>query len=135
MSRGLRNFNPGNIRLSGTRYRGETASRDRAFKCFESMAWGYRAMFVLLHTYRKRHGLGTVREMISRYAPPSENFTGAYVDFVAASAGVGADESIDTADREVMLGVVKAMSRIENGVDAVTADVEAGWELFVKHKP
>ena len=39
------------------------------------MPWGYRAMFVLLHTYRVRHGCRTLREMISRYAPPMENHT------------------------------------------------------------
>ena len=26
------------------------------------MPWGYRAMFVLLHTYRVRHGCRTLRE-------------------------------------------------------------------------
>ena len=58
MSRGLRNCNPGNIRQSKGRYKGEVRpSRDPAFKQFESLAWGYRAIFVLLDTYRTRHGL------------------------------------------------------------------------------
>lgn len=71
MSRGLSNCNPGNIRQSKVRYKGEVQpSRDPAFKQFESLAWGYRAVFVLLHTYRVRHGLRTVRGMISRWAPP-----------------------------------------------------------------
>ena len=73
MSRGLANCNPGNIRQSKVRYKGEVRpSRDPAFKQFESLAWGYRAIFVLLHTYRVRHGLRSIREMISRWAPPSE---------------------------------------------------------------
>ena len=68
MSRGLSNCNPGNIRQSKVRYKGEVQpSRDPAFKQFESLAWGYRAVFVLLHTYRVRHGLRTVRGMISRW--------------------------------------------------------------------
>ena len=67
MSRGLANCNPGNIRQSKVRYKGEVRpSRDPAFKQFESLAWGYRAVFMLLHTYRIRHGLRTVRGMISR---------------------------------------------------------------------
>ena len=78
MSRGLSNCNPGNIRQSKVRYKGEVQpSRDPAFKQFESLAWGYRAVFVLLHTYRVRHGLRTVRGMISRWAPPVENHTAA----------------------------------------------------------
>ena len=43
MSRGLSNCNPGNIRQSKVRYKGEVQpSRDPAFKQFESLAWGYR---------------------------------------------------------------------------------------------
>ena len=46
MSRGLSNCNPGNIRQSKVRYKGEVQpSRDPAFKQFESLAWGYRAVF------------------------------------------------------------------------------------------
>ena len=76
MSRGLENRNPGNIRQSRVRYKGEVRpSRDPEFKQFESPAWGYRAIFVLLDTYRRRHGLRSLREMISRWAPPSENRT------------------------------------------------------------
>ena len=56
-TRGIRNCNPGNIRNSKTKYLGEVRpSRDAAFKQFETMAWGYRAMFVLLHTYSRRCG-------------------------------------------------------------------------------
>ena len=80
MSRGLQNCNPGNIRQSKVRYKGEVRpSRDSAFKQFESLAWGYRAIFVLLDTYRIRYGLDTIRGMISRWAPPSENHTETYI--------------------------------------------------------
>lgn len=135
MSRGLRNNNPGNIRLSAVRYKGEVASSDSAFKRFESAAWGYRAMFVLLHTYRLKHGLGTLRGIISRYAPPCENDTARYVDFVARRADTDPDEPLDTLSRERMVSVVCAMSRMENGAEARAEDVEAGWELFIKYRP
>ena len=71
LPRGLRNRNPGNIRRSAVRYKGETKSDDAAFKAFASTAWGYRAMFVLLHTYRVRHRIATLRGMIARWAPSS----------------------------------------------------------------
>ena len=89
MSRGLSNRNPGNIRQSAVRYKGEVRpSRDPAFKQFESMPWGYRAIFVLLDTYRIRHGLDTIRGMISRWAPPSENHTEIYIRAVADAVGI-----------------------------------------------
>ncbi len=135
MTRGLRNNNPGNIRHSKVRYRGETGSADKAFKTFESPAWGYRAMFVVLHTYRVRHGLDTLEKMIARYAPPCENDTGGYLLFVAARAQGSPHEPLDTLSRAVMVAVVGAMSRIENGVDAIASDVEKGWKLFVENMP
>ena len=131
MARGLANCNPGNIRRSAVRYKGEVQpSRDPAFKQFESMAWGYRAIFVLLDTYRTRHGLDTLRGMISRWAPPSENRTDCYIRAVSGRTGIGPDEKIDTRDRRTMTAIAAAMSRVENGVDASMTDVERGWALF-----
>ena len=123
MSRGLANCNPGNIRQSKVRYKGEVRpSRDPAFKQFESLAWGYRAIFVLLHTYRVRHGLRSIREMISRWAPPSENRTEAYIRAV---------EALETLDPATMVPVAAAISRVENGSAADPDEIRRGWELFV----
>ena len=112
MSRGLSNQNPGNIRQSAVRYKGEVRpSRDPAFKQFESMPWGYRAIFVLLDTYRIRHGLDTIRGMISRWAPPSENRTEIYIRAVADAVGIADDRPVDTRDRTTMLRMAAAISR------------------------
>lgn len=131
MSRGLDNCNPGNIRLSGVRYKGEVRpSRDPEFRQFRSMAWGYRAVFVLLDTYRRRYGIDTLRGMISRWAPPAENRTDAYIRAVVRETGLAADRKLSTRDRGTMVPVAAAISRVENGVAAVPDDVEAGWRLF-----
>ncbi len=135
MSRGLRNNNPGNIRHSAVRFKGETTSADKSFKTFSSSAWGYRAMFVVLHTYRMRHGLDTIRKMIGRWAPPCENDTDAYIDAVAKWSTVDADSPVTSTNRDVMMPIAAAMSRMENGKTAVMADVEAGWELFMENTP
>ncbi len=134
-TRGIRNCNPGNIRQSKTKYLGEVRpSRDAAFKQFETMAWGYRAMFVLLHTY-SRNGCRTLRQMITRYAPPIENHTESYIAHVSRWAEVFPDAPLDTLDPAVMISVVTAMSRMENGVEAVDAEVREGWRLFMQHRP
>lgn len=132
MSRGIRNCNPGNIRRSGVRYLGEvTPSRDKEFKQFASMIYGYRAMFVLLDSYARRYGLRTIRTMLNRYAPPEENFTQGYIRFVANTSGIDADELIDTRSARDMIPIVAAMSEIENGVKPRMDEVEEGWQLFV----
>ena len=132
ISRGLRNNNPGNIRLGTFRYRGEKAeSSDSAFRQFESVEWGYRAMFVLLHTYALKHKCRTLRDMINRYAPPSENHTDGYIRRVAYATHLSEDETICTTDGALMTAIVAAMSEVENGVKADMSAVWRGWELFI----
>lgn len=131
MSRGLRNCNPGNIRQSSVRYEGEIQpSHDAEFKEFSSMEYGYRAMFVLLDSYRSKYGLCTIREMLNRYAPPTENFTEGYVRFVSTRTGIAPDEIVNTRTARDMIPIVSAMSQIENGIPANLSDVEEGWRLF-----
>ena len=131
-SRGLRNNNPGNIRLSNTRYLGEVDSTDSAFKQFKSMAFGYRAMFVLLYTYQRKHHLHTIAEMISRYAPAVENHTEKYIKAVSDWSGVPATSRITATNGDIMVPIVAAMSRVENGVFAHMPDVVQGWDMFIK---
>ena len=133
MSRGLGNNNPGNIRRAKVRYRGEVRpSRDPEFKQFESLAWGYRAIFVLLDTSRRRYGIDTLRGMLSRWAPPSENHTEAYIRAVAGDTGIDPDEPLDTRDAATMVPVAASISRVENGAKADRDEIIRGWELFVE---
>ena len=106
-------------------------SRDPDFKQFESIEWGYRAIFVTLNTYRRKYGLRTIREMISRWAPPVENHTEAYIRAVTARTGFSADAVLDTRSRQQMIQLIAAMSEVENGVKADFRAVERGWELYV----
>lgn len=130
--RGLRNLNPGNIRRSKTRYKGEKSdSTDAAFKQFESLEWGYRAIFMLLHTYRVRGYGDTIAKMIARYAPPSENNTEAYISRLCQATDIPRDMPLDTLNPEQMIPIVCAISAVENGVEADVDVVTKGWELFV----
>ena len=115
--RGLRNNNPLNIRRDGQAWQGLCAVQtDRAFCQFKSMAYGFRAGFVTLHTYMTKHGLGTIGQIIRRWAPPSENNTGAYVRTVCELTHLDKDRPLSWSDEEVMLSVVQAMAYVENGV-------------------
>lgn len=130
--RGLRNLNPGNIRRSNTRYKGEKSdSTDAAFKQFESLEWGYRAIFMLLHTYRVRGYGDTIATMIARYAPPSENNTEAYISRLCRATDIPRDMPLDTLNPEQMIPIVCAISAVENGVEADVDVVTKGWELFM----
>lgn len=95
--RGLRNNNPGNIRINSDHFQGEVKpSQDKDFKQFSSMAYGYRAMLKMLRNYKKNRGLKTLREWISRWAPANENHTDAYILYVADFAGISPDAEINS---------------------------------------
>ncbi len=131
LSRGLRNCNPGNIRLSTSPFRGEiTPSEDPLFKQFETIGWGYRAMFLIIDNYRILYGIDTLDRIISRWAPPIENETSSYIKAVAKRLGCSTCSYIDSRDEQTMMTLVGAMSWIENGTPAKREDLEAGWELF-----
>jgi hypothetical protein len=134
MSRGLKNNNPGNIRISATKYEGEVfPSKDKAFRQFKEMRYGYRAMFVLLYTYRRKYYAKTIAQMISRYAPANENNTAGYIARVSKDSGIDANAEIRATNKDVMIPIVAAMSAVENGVAADMADVLAGWKLFLEY--
>ena len=82
-TRGIRNNNPANIRR-GCNWKGLIRQqKDREFCQFVTMTWGVRALLVTLRTYVVKHHLHTVREIITRWAPPSDrNNTEKYIEFV-----------------------------------------------------
>ncbi len=127
--RGLRNNNPGNIRINSDLFEGEIRpSRDKAFKQFEAMRYGYRAIFKILRNYINNYKLDTIRKMISRWAPSNENHTEAYIKAVSDYAGISPDDPIRADNREMMIRIVAGMTQVENGVPAVMSDVISGWE-------
>ena len=131
LPRGLRNNNPGNIRRNSDVFQGEVnPSRDKEFKQFKTMAHGYRAVFKILSNYYRVYKLTTIRKMISRWAPESENNTSAYVSLVSSYAGIGPDDQISINDREQMIRIVAGMSKVENGREVDMSDVIAGWNLL-----
>lgn len=129
-TRGERNNNPGNIRITPINWQGKIGGADKSFETFADPRAGIRALAVNLRTYQNLYGLSTVRQIIGRWAPPSENDTGSYVRAVASSMGVEPDEALNLADRQTLADLVTAIIRHENGrviyaaseiVDAVNA--------------
>lgn len=86
---GIKNNNPGNIRR-GDNWKGLVPSNGDFCK-FVSMEYGIRALIVLLRTYYRKYHLRTIRSIITRYAPPLENHTEAYIKNVSVRMGVNPD--------------------------------------------
>lgn len=129
--RGIRNNNPGNIRRSGDPWQGLAKDQnDAEFFTFAAPKWGIRALARVLISYQDKHGLRTVRTIISRWAPPVENKTSNYIDHVARRLGVGADDVLDVHDYRILKGLVEAIIAHENGQQPYTgAQIDAGLVL------
>lgn len=117
LPRGIRNNNPGNIRLSPTRWKGQRNFQfDPAFVEFTSPVLGLRALMRLLLTYHFKYGLDSVTALINRYAPPHENATDAYIHQVARKLGVERMTQLDLRKRNVLIGLARAITLHENGL-------------------
>ena len=129
LPRGIRNNNPGNIRYDGTPWRGLAAPQsDGAFCRFSDAKYGIRAMAKVILNYEKMHGLNTVAGIISRWAPPIENNTAAYVAAVARDLGCAASAPIDVGGNLPTL--CRAIVKHENGQCPYSdAEIEQGIAL------
>ena len=130
--RGIRNNNPGNIRHDANWHGLNPDGRkiDPAFCVFTDSIYGIRALAKVLVNYKKIHGLNTVRQIISRYAPPNENQTTAYIQSVAKQLGVYPDTIIDIEERGVLTVFIKAVIRMENGIQPYSDEtIQQGIEL------
>jgi hypothetical protein len=129
--RGIRNHNPGNLRRSADPWQGLAAEQtDPEFFQFASAKWGIRALARTLIAYQDRVGLKTIKQMIGRWAPSSENDTGAYVRTVAASVGVEPNDEINVHDHAALRPLTLAIIRHENGQQPYTdAEIDAGLVL------
>jgi hypothetical protein len=128
--RGIRNNNPGNIRRSATVWRGQSSQQqDPAFVQFSAMYWGVRAMAELIVNYHRLHGIQTITGLILRWAPPSENDSGAYVQAVASFSGYGASDVLSFNDPVTLRQLVRAIIQHENGEQVGFFDVVNGVRL------
>jgi hypothetical protein len=126
-ARGIRNNNPGNLRPGKTPWRGQVGV-DGGYCVFDTPENGLRALAMQLVIYQDKHGCRTVRDIITRWAPPEDNNdTEAYIAAVAAWLGVSDQQSIDLHDDLRLATLVSAIVQHENGSMPYTlAQVDGG---------
>lgn len=130
VTRGVRNNNPGNIDYKpANQWVGQLKpdpAIEKRFCRFDTPENGIRALGKLLQTYQSKYGLKTVKTIIERWAPDTENNTAAYVRAVELNTGTRPGATIDLGNPVVMTGFVKAIIHHENAgfayPDAVLAE-------------
>lgn len=124
-TRGVRNNNPGNIDYNkANQWNGqlglEVGVPSPRFARFDSPENGLRALGKLLQTYQSKHGLKTVKQIISRWAPSTENDTEAYVRSVEKRTGTTPGAEVNMKDTKVLRGFTEAIVIHENGYNPYT---------------
>lgn len=123
-----RNRNPLNIRYSKTVTWQGQVGEERGFVKFQGFSYGYRAAVKILRSYHLR-GIRTIGKIIETWAPPNENQTEAYITNVLGYLnGVWspvprdpeycARTQINLRDREEVVNLLLAMTRVEMGANA-----------------
>ena len=112
---GLSLNNPGNLRRWGD------AARVHGFAAFHSAVDGLHAMGRQLQLYSAR-GLNTVSSIVGRWAPSSENATGAYIAAVSRATGFAANQRLNLNDTRQLSTLMGAMIRREQGRSPYTLD-------------
>ncbi|WP_019573360.1 hypothetical protein [Curvibacter lanceolatus] len=113
LPRGVRNNNPGNLNFVGQ----EGATREDGpgrFAKFESMEAGIAALVKQLRIYASR-GVNTIKAIVEKYAPASENDVGAYISALTKETGLKADDKVDLSNADVLKALVRGITNHENG--------------------
>ena len=118
--------NPGNLRDYNQGFDGTAGATDNGFIEFESPQHGVRAVDKVLQTFGSKYGINTIAEAIRRYAPPNENDTDNYINFVARRLGLDPNTNIDLSDPTLRHNVVSAIVKMESGADVSPAQIKQG---------
>ncbi|RQR87729.1 MULTISPECIES: lytic transglycosylase [unclassified Burkholderia] len=119
--RGIRNNNPGNLNYVGQAGAIKEGGPNGRFAVFSSAEAGLQALADQLRRYGSR-GINSVRAIISKFAPASENNTQAYINSVSKGLGIGSDSALDLNDPRVLQSLMGAIIRVENGKNPYSAE-------------
>lgn len=133
--RGIRNNNPLNIR-KGNNWKGERkVQTDKAFEEFETLQYGLRAGLKLIRNQisgfnGSRPKFNTIGKLIKVWAPPSENATDKYIDFVSQAVGKQPFDIIREDDQKLICDIARAMAFVECGQWIDIEQFESAWFLI-----
>lgn len=133
--RGIRNNNPLNIR-KGNNWKGERkVQTDKAFEEFETLQFGLRAGLKLIRNQisgfnGSRPKFNTIGKLIKVWAPPSENQTLRYIDFVCQAVGKQPFDIIREDDQRLICEIARAMAFVECGQWIDIEQFESAWFLI-----
>ena len=110
-----KNNNPLNIKTSSDNWQGADGS-NAGFVKFNNPEYGVRAATKNLYTSQEKYGNNSVSDIVTRWAPPSDNNpTEIYIQKVADDLGVGPNDDLGSLrdNPEVTKNLIKSMAEME----------------------
>ncbi|MCF8428390.1 MAG: structural protein [Bacteroidia bacterium] len=137
LPRGIRNNNPGNLRISTETWIGKidrSKNTDKSFEQFIELRWGIRAMMRNIITAINTKKLDTIRKLITKYAPPEDNNdTEAYISAVVRKVGIS-DRTVLGTDQATLIKLTTAIIEHENGANTykyiTPDDIQEGYSIL-----
>lgn len=120
---GWKNNNPGNLKGGNINWNGKTGE-NQGFVTFQSFAYGLRAMIKLIINYINTKKLKTVKDIISLYAPPFENKTTEYINFVSDN---NPNWQPNPSSKEDMYHLISKMVKMEIGYTITQSQFDEAW--------
>ena len=117
--------NPGNLRPQGA---------STGFQSFATPEAGLAALDGNLKSYGSK-GINTISGVISRWAPPNENNTAAYVADVSKRLGIAPDAKIDLSNAVVRQALSTAITIHENGSRILTGGSQPSQSTVLPAQP
>lgn len=129
--RAIKNNNPLNIRRTSDHWKGmSTFQPDREFVSFNSVEYGFRAAFRIIHNgFKASPPRNTIRLIVSRWAPPVENNTDRYISFVSSFVALPPSAYLDYYCKGLMVSLVRAMAYFESGTWFSSDVIESAYEM------
>ena len=138
LTRGIRNNNPLNIKISKSKWVGKIkeGKKDPVFEEFDTLVNGLRAAIKLTQNYIRRMGLNTVEEIIRRWCP--DETQDAYVSFVLSVMqknlnGFDKNEPILWHDFDTIYVLISAMAWQESRMKVDRATFYEAWQAVDTH--
>lgn len=130
-ARGIRNHNPLNIR-KGNNWQGEQSPQtDPEFEQFLNDAYGFRAgLRIIQNGFKASPPRNTIRRIITRWAPPTENNTDTYIKFVSQDTLLAPDTRLVFSDRVAICRLVQSMAVFETGKRYSLAIINNAYDML-----
>lgn len=118
-----------NIRDTKQNFLGSNGST-KGFVVFNDYGWCVRAAMLILRNYNRR-GIKTIEQIISTWAPPSENNTSKYISFVCDLMHVSKATEISLHKPLQLFQFFQAMARFETNTYLYFPDFDLGYLRFL----